>query len=264
MNNLKYLRNLSNLSLRQLAEYADITHATLQLLETGKRKFNEIHILKLCYFFDVTSEFLLGYSSSGIGVYFESSDNDEDHEFITLDEFNELSRKYKISEVILQNGVESNFRFIMPNDVRNSYTGKNIIFRSVEAHKEDTDTLKSRKIKKVSTFKERLKEAMYNANLTQIEVSRMSEISKSLINKYLKGVSEAGNDKLNSLARVLNVSPIWLMGYDLENDNSSIETRNELDGLISQIIEICSNADEETLKTILRIIQALRKQEISK
>ena len=54
------------------------------------------------------------------------------------------------------------------------------------------------------------------------------------------------------------------MGYDLENDNSSIETRNELDGLISQIIEICSNADEETLKTILRIIQALRKQEISK
>lgn len=77
-------------------------------------------------------------------------------------------------------------------------------------------------MKKVTTFSSRLNEAILSSRLQQIEVANLSGISKSLLNKYLKGKSEAGNDKLYKLANALNVSPVWLMGYDV-----SMETEQE-------------------------------------
>ena len=51
-------------------------------------------------------------------------------------------------------------------------------------------------MKKISFFKDRLKIALLNSGMSQIELARRTGISRSLINKYLKGISEAGNDKL--------------------------------------------------------------------
>ena len=70
---------------------------------------------------------------------------------------------------------------------------------------------------KISTFAERLSSAMKANNFTQTELARKTKISKSLINKYLKGIAEAGNDNLPILAKALQVNVIWLMGYDVPN-----------------------------------------------
>lgn len=61
MNNLRNLRIQKNLSLRQLSKIVGITHATLQLLESGKRKFNEDHLYKLCDYFQCSTDRMLGY-----------------------------------------------------------------------------------------------------------------------------------------------------------------------------------------------------------
>lgn len=172
MNNLKSLRYRSNLSLRQLSEYVDITHATLQLLETGKRKFNETHIIKLCYFFDVTTEYLLGYSKTGIGVYFDSSNDDEDHEMISLDELNEISKKFKISESISVNKPVSLMKIILPEEERFDYNGKASIYRSVEANKEDTNISKSIKSKILN-------------ELDKLNIYELEKVYK-FINEYIK------------------------------------------------------------------------------
>lgn len=82
-----------------------------------------------------------------------------------------------------------------------------------------------------SNFRVRLREAIDYSGLQQVEVAKLSGISKSLLNKYLKGISEAGNDKLLVLGKALNVSPVWLMGYDVpmrENINDSDESENIL------------------------------------
>ena len=68
---------------------------------------------------------------------------------------------------------------------------------------------------KVDSFANRLKQAMNLKNMKQIELANKTNIDKSLINKYLKGVAEAGNDNLPILAKTLNVNEIWLMGYDV-------------------------------------------------
>ena len=100
---------------------------------------------------------------------------------------------------------------------------------------------------------------MREADLTQNELAVKSGISKSLINKYLKGVSEAGNHKLLLLATALNVNPLWLMGYDVDKYKVP-EGRNvnsEKQDLIQQIESECKDATIEELKIILRIVKSM-------
>lgn len=111
----------------------------------------------------------------------------------------------------------------------------------------------------VDSFKKRLIEAIEESGMSQVDVAAKSNISKSLLNKYIKGVSQAGNHKLLSLARTLGVSPVWLMGYDVDKRKVDVdpEFSEEKKKLISQIIALCEQADESNLKTIIKIIKSM-------
>lgn len=114
---------------------------------------------------------------------------------------------------------------------------------------------------RISTFKVRLREALIKRAMTQIELSKSSKISKSLICRYLRGDCEAGNDKLLQLSKALNVSPVWLMGYDCdidgkEKDDSTPPSNNKY---IDDIISILNKQDNETLERILSMIKLMIK-----
>lgn len=66
----------------------------------------------------------------------------------------------------------------------------------------------------MAEFKDRLRQAMKNADLNQTELSKITNIRQSSISDWLKGKYLAKQDKVELLARVLNVSPTWLMGLD--------------------------------------------------
>ncbi|MEY8613999.1 helix-turn-helix domain-containing protein [Limosilactobacillus reuteri] len=70
----------------------------------------------------------------------------------------------------------------------------------------------------VSTFKDRLREGINYAGLTQSELARRSGIHRAIISDYVRGKYEAKQDKLYELAKVLNVSEAWLMGYDVKKE----------------------------------------------
>lgn len=87
---------------------------------------------------------------------------------------------------------------------------------------------------KVSTTAERLKEYMDKHNLKQVDILAKTEpyckkynvkMNKSDISQYLSGKTEPGQDKLVVLAKALNVSEIWLMGYD--EDDANVKQYNE-------------------------------------
>ena len=67
----------------------------------------------------------------------------------------------------------------------------------------------------VETFQNRLKKAMNIRNIKQIELVEKTGLDKTLINKYLAGVSNARQQKLTKLADALDVNEVWLMGYDV-------------------------------------------------
>lgn len=68
---------------------------------------------------------------------------------------------------------------------------------------------------KTSTFSQRLREAMYIRRLNQTDLHLLTGIGKSSISTYLKGDYKAKQDKVDLLAKILDVSPAWLMGYDV-------------------------------------------------
>lgn len=70
----------------------------------------------------------------------------------------------------------------------------------------------------IDTFQNRLKKAMEIRNIKQVDLVEKTKLDKTLINKYLAGVSNARQRKLTLLADALNVNEIWLMGYDVPID----------------------------------------------
>lgn len=89
----------------------------------------------------------------------------------------------------------------------------------------------------------RLQQWMDENNATQTDIldkcKRYSEkykidISKSLLSQYVSGKIEPGNKRLFILGKALDVSPVWLMGYDVPRDPEPDlqEEKNELKMLL--------------------------------
>ena len=75
--------------------------------------------------------------------------------------------------------------------------------------------------KKTATFAQRLREGLDLRGMKQIELATRSGISKYSISHYLKGDWEGKQDAVYELARALNVSEAWLMGYDVPAERSA-------------------------------------------
>lgn len=83
--------------------------------------------------------------------------------------------------------------------------------------------------KKTATFAQRLREGLDLRGMKQIELATRSGISKYSISHYLKGDWEGKQDAVYELARGLNVSEAWLMGYDVPVERSAPEVSVQLD-----------------------------------
>lgn len=65
------------------------------------------------------------------------------------------------------------------------------------------------------TFANRLKLALEINNMKATELANKTGINKSLISNYLSGAFKAKQDKVDIIAKTLNVSEAWLMGFDV-------------------------------------------------
>lgn len=58
------------------------------------------------------------------------------------------------------------------------------------------------------------------SNIKQAELSKLTGISKGAISNYVAGRYEPKSDAIRKLAAVLNVSEMWLWGYDVPAERS--------------------------------------------
>ena len=72
-----------------------------------------------------------------------------------------------------------------------------------------------------ATIAERLKVALEYRHMTAAELSRKSKISTAALSRYMKGDYQPKQDKIYEMARVLRVSPSWLMGFDTDMETSN-------------------------------------------
>ncbi|WP_338323220.1 helix-turn-helix domain-containing protein [Staphylococcus chromogenes] len=116
-----------------------------------------------------------------------------------------------------------------------------------------------------SKISARLKEAMKNKNLKQVDVvakaklleSEMgTKISKTDLSQYVNGKVTPGQNKLYVLAKILDVSEAWLLGYDVDDSRISDEKRSEINTLAAHLD---GDYTEEELAKIREYAEMVRK-----
>ena len=80
---------------------------------------------------------------------------------------------------------------------------------------------------RVASTKERLMEAMKEANKIQSDLARETGLSKGTISRYLSGEVEPRQDAAYKLALALGVSETWLWGYDVPKERTTIQQKND-------------------------------------
>lgn len=117
--------------------------------------------------------------------------------------------------------------------------------------------------------KNRIREALSIRNMKQVELAEKTGIAKGTINNWLNNRYQPKQKPLMKMAKVLDVSEMWLAGYDVPMERPQAQIKNdELAQLINNIrknedlkdlfISICSlNDDQRT--TIKNVVSELSK-----
>lgn len=68
---------------------------------------------------------------------------------------------------------------------------------------------------KVEPCSKRIAKALKIKGMKQYELCKLANVPKSSLSLYLSGAYEPKQDRVYDMAKALNVSEAWLMGYDV-------------------------------------------------
>ena len=73
----------------------------------------------------------------------------------------------------------------------------------------------------INSFTDRLRLAMDARGMRAVELARLTGLSKARISQYTNGIYVPKADAMHKLARALEVSDLWLEGYDVSMERSA-------------------------------------------
>lgn len=116
----------------------------------------------------------------------------------------------------------------------------------------------------IDNFQSRLKKAMELNNMKQVDLVEKTGLDKTLINKYLAGISNARQKNLTILADVLNVNEVWLMGYDVPMEREINNTDSLKDVRMASYngvdVEGLSDKEIEEIKQFVEFVRNKNKK----
>ena len=95
--------------------------------------------------------------------------------------------------------------------------------------------------KRIATTSERMREAMRAAGKKQIELAAETGLSHSTISRYLSDQMEPKQKAIMALAKALDVSEMWLWGYDVPKARTPGQKKN--DNLVKVIAQLRKDSD---------------------
>lgn len=84
-----------------------------------------------------------------------------------------------------------------------------------------------KKLEKVTGTSERIKEAMESRGIKQIELANTTGMSHSTISRYLSGKMEPKQPAISRLAQALDVTEMWLWGYNVAQERPPEQKKND-------------------------------------
>jgi transcriptional regulator with XRE-family HTH domain len=106
---------------------------------------------------------------------------------------------------------------------------------------------------RISTTPERLREAMNATGKKQVDLVRATGIDKGSISNYLSGRYEPKQEAIYKLAIALNVSEMWLWGYDVpaERQEEPAKKEKKNDAIADIVVKL--RTDEKFLQAVMKI-----------
>ena len=114
----------------------------------------------------------------------------------------------------------------------------------------------------MKTFTERFNEALEIKHTTCAEISKRTGIYESTLSNYRKGKYAPKQDKLEIIAKALDVSIPWLMGADVPMDEFDIpspveQVQDELFEKRKLLFDLSSKATEEDLDKFIKMLNVM-------
>lgn len=118
-----------------------------------------------------------------------------------------------------------------------------------------------------TTTAERLQEALRESDMQPADLAKATGINKSSVSRYLSGEYEPKQTAINKMAIALNVSEMWLWGYDVpkarsikqkENDDLvEITVRMRRDAAFFKAVKSLYELSDDDFETINRLLSTL-------
>lgn len=119
--------------------------------------------------------------------------------------------------------------------------------------------------KKVETCGKRIAKALTIKGMKQSELCKLAKVPKSSLSLYLSEAYEPKQDRIYDMAKALNVSEAWLLGYDVPMERQvkkSSPTEAELTEGEKILLDLFRRVPEDKQELVLQMIRvALGNQE---
>lgn len=119
-------------------------------------------------------------------------------------------------------------------------------------------------------LKDRLQEALSARKMKASELSDRTGVPKGALSYYLAGKSHPKADRTHILAKALDVSEAWLMGFDVDMERTPEQKKNDRlselivrmrrDATLFNIVDMLSRVPPEQLDNLSGLISGLVKE----
>ena len=120
-----------------------------------------------------------------------------------------------------------------------------------------------------ATTAERLREALADAGMKQIDLVRATGLDKGSVSSYLSGKYEPKQKAIGLMAKALDVSESLLWGYDVPKERSEVQKKNDVishavarlrkDPEFFELVSILDELPADQYAAIKTMLSALKK-----
>lgn len=111
----------------------------------------------------------------------------------------------------------------------------------------------------------RLKDLLEERSMSAKELAEKSGLSQAAISHYLSGRYKPGNITAVKIAKVFNVNPMWIMGFNVQRDvESAMFVNKKVDYYVDDLNLIVERLDEpnrENLKKYAEFLFSTQKKQ---
>ena len=112
---------------------------------------------------------------------------------------------------------------------------------------------------RVETFGKRLNKALGIRGMKPSELCNITKIPRSSMTTYLSGDYEPKQDRIYLIAKALNVSEAWLMGYDVPMNRDTLDKQPLTEGE-AKLLELFRQSPVENRQMIIEMVQVASKK----